>query len=258
MADYADIAELDVVVRDILTTWNKTINYAASFTVKFQELEGQFASGRYGPEWTFSRWLIVKCGMSHRTCCRIILHLNRQASDEQRERTQQALEQERQAKAQLKTDYRATKLAWNGWLFEEKQRIAATQAAWDEWRTEEKQRIEKEKQAKQCAEAEERRRAADRERARRYRRDKKAKKEQHIKQIGSVTLSDAKNEKVVPLMALDGAPNQVPLQVLVPISIREQLGIMAARQHTSLRSLILRALKDGLGISEDDEWRVVS
>lgn len=45
---------------------------------------------------------------------------------------------------------------------------------------------------------------------------------------------------------------EVPLQVLVPEHIREQLGIMAARERTSLRALILRAVRS-LGIEVTDE-----
>ncbi|HVI68719.1 MAG TPA: hypothetical protein VM910_40050 [Bradyrhizobium sp.] len=40
---------------------------------------------------------------------------------------------------------------------------------------------------------------------------------------------------------------EVPLQVLVPAHIRQELGIMVAKERTSLRSLILRGIR-GLGI----------
>jgi hypothetical protein len=45
---------------------------------------------------------------------------------------------------------------------------------------------------------------------------------------------------------------EVPLQVLVPEHIREQLGVMAARERTSLRALILRAVRS-LDIEVGDE-----
>jgi len=45
---------------------------------------------------------------------------------------------------------------------------------------------------------------------------------------------------------------EVPLQVLVPEHIREQLGVMAARERTSLRALILRAVRS-LDIEVNDE-----
>jgi chromosome partitioning protein len=45
---------------------------------------------------------------------------------------------------------------------------------------------------------------------------------------------------------------EVPLQVLIPEHVREQLGIMAAKERASLRALILRAVR-GLGIEVTDE-----
>jgi hypothetical protein len=51
---------------------------------------------------------------------------------------------------------------------------------------------------------------------------------------------------------MPAAAKEVPLQVLVPEPIREQLGIMAARERTSLRALVLRAVRS-LGIEVTDE-----
>jgi hypothetical protein len=45
---------------------------------------------------------------------------------------------------------------------------------------------------------------------------------------------------------------EVPLQVLVPAHIREELGIMVAKERVSLRSLILRGVR-GLGIEVTEE-----
>jgi hypothetical protein len=45
---------------------------------------------------------------------------------------------------------------------------------------------------------------------------------------------------------------EVPLQVLIPARIREELGIMVAKERTSLRALILRAVRS-LGIEVTDE-----
>ena len=48
---------------------------------------------------------------------------------------------------------------------------------------------------------------------------------------------------------------EVPLQVLIPEPVREQLGILAAKERASLRALILRAVRS-LGIEvTDDELR---
>jgi hypothetical protein len=46
---------------------------------------------------------------------------------------------------------------------------------------------------------------------------------------------------------------EVPLQVLVPEHIREELGVLAARERTSLRALVLRAVRSlGIEVSEDE------
>jgi hypothetical protein len=45
---------------------------------------------------------------------------------------------------------------------------------------------------------------------------------------------------------------EVPLQVLIPEHVREQLGIMAAKERVSLRALVLRAVR-GLGIEVSEE-----
>ena len=49
-----------------------------------------------------------------------------------------------------------------------------------------------------------------------------------------------------------GGSREVPLQVLIPEHVREELGIMAARERASLRALVLRAVR-GLGIEVSDE-----
>jgi hypothetical protein len=46
---------------------------------------------------------------------------------------------------------------------------------------------------------------------------------------------------------------EVPLQVLVPAHIREELGIMVAKERVSLRSLILRGVRSlGIEVSEEE------
>jgi hypothetical protein len=49
-----------------------------------------------------------------------------------------------------------------------------------------------------------------------------------------------------PLLPLNDEP-EVPLQALIPPRIREELGIMMAKERVSLRALILRSVR-GLGI----------
>ena len=46
---------------------------------------------------------------------------------------------------------------------------------------------------------------------------------------------------------------EVPLQVLIPARIREELGIMVAKERTSLRSLILRGVRSlGIEVTEEE------
>jgi hypothetical protein len=58
--------------------------------------------------------------------------------------------------------------------------------------------------------------------------------------------------RVVPPVIVKQDDPEVPLQVLIPAHIREELGIMIAKERTSLRSLILRAIR-GLGIEVTEE-----
>lgn len=46
---------------------------------------------------------------------------------------------------------------------------------------------------------------------------------------------------------------EVPLQVLVPVHIREELGIMVAKERISLRALILRSIRSlGIEVTEQE------
>ena len=57
--------------------------------------------------------------------------------------------------------------------------------------------------------------------------------------------------RVAPIVARD--ETEVPLQVLVPAHIREELGIMVAKERASLRSLILRAVRSlGIEVTEEE------
>ena len=50
-----------------------------------------------------------------------------------------------------------------------------------------------------------------------------------------------------------GNEPEVPLQVLVPAHIREQLGIIVAKERVSLRSLMLRAIRSlGIEVTEEE------
>jgi hypothetical protein len=57
--------------------------------------------------------------------------------------------------------------------------------------------------------------------------------------------------RIAPTVAKD--EQEVPLQVLVPAHIREELGIMVAKERVSLRSLILRGVRSlGIEVTEEE------
>ena len=81
--------------------------------------------------------------------------------------------------------------------------------------------------------------------------------------LQSVPPATARAESVSPPSKEQPAPRQagpvpvireeaeVPLQVLVPARVREELGILAAKERQSLRALILRAVRSlGVEVSE--------
>ena len=56
----------------------------------------------------------------------------------------------------------------------------------------------------------------------------------------------------VPVAVVKEEP-EVPLQVLVPAHIREELGIMVAKERVSLRALILRSIRSlGIEVTEEE------
>ena len=68
----------------------------------------------------------------------------------------------------------------------------------------------------------------------------------------SATESEVAPRRVALAAAVKDEP-EVPLQVLIPARVREELGIMVAKERGgSLRSLILRAVR-GLGIEVTEE-----
>lgn len=68
----------------------------------------------------------------------------------------------------------------------------------------------------------------------------------------SATEPQVAPRRVAPAVAVKDE-SEVPLQVLIPARVREELGIMVAKERgASLRSLILRAVR-GLGIEVTEE-----
>jgi hypothetical protein len=69
--------------------------------------------------------------------------------------------------------------------------------------------------------------------------------------VAPVAKASSAPRRVAPAAARDDP--EVPLQVLVPGRIREELGIMVAKERVSLRSLILRAIRSlGIEVTEEE------
>jgi hypothetical protein len=60
-------------------------------------------------------------------------------------------------------------------------------------------------------------------------------------------------ERRAPRMPTVRDEPEVPLQVLIPARIREELGIMVAKERVSLRALILRSVRSlGIEVTEQE------
>lgn len=58
-----DIEELDDTAQRLRVSWRKANNYYASFAREMLEVKQAIDSGAYGPEWTFSKWMLKKAGL---------------------------------------------------------------------------------------------------------------------------------------------------------------------------------------------------
>jgi hypothetical protein len=72
-----------------------------------------------------------------------------------------------------------------------------------------------------------------------------------ISPVAQIVKAQPGPRRVAPAIARDEP--EVPLQVLVPAHIREELGIMVAKERVSLRSLILRGVRSlGIEVTEEE------
>jgi hypothetical protein len=72
-----------------------------------------------------------------------------------------------------------------------------------------------------------------------------------ISPVAQIVKAQPGPRHIAPAVARDEP--EVPLQVLVPAHIREELGIMVAKQRVSLRSLILRGVRSlGIEVTEEE------
>jgi hypothetical protein len=81
-----------------------------------------------------------------------------------------------------------------------------------------------------------------------------ARTEQHISPAAAVAQPEPtpRRPPAVPPTAFKEEA-EVPLQVLIPARIREELGIMGAKERVSLRALILRGVRSlGIHVTEEE------
>ncbi len=61
---FCDIAELDDDAHQLRVTFGKMINLFRTFIRQYIAVGKKFADGRYGPDWTFNKWLIKKARLN--------------------------------------------------------------------------------------------------------------------------------------------------------------------------------------------------
>lgn len=96
MTDPIDISVLDDDANRMKVAWKKALNFAASFARDFRQQAqafspGKYAPDKYGAEWTFSRWMLLKVGPSEKTALRMIEFFDKTASTEDQEHDRRRL-----------------------------------------------------------------------------------------------------------------------------------------------------------------------
>jgi hypothetical protein len=149
-----DISELDQDAHRLGVSWRKAMNYWASFSAQYHEVKDRLDQGEFGPEWTASRWIMVKAHMNERQIIRL-LHVHQHAlAAEERDRIEQEhqdLERERQRQAE---ERRQAAQAEREAQRREREAREAHQAAQRAEREAERQRAAQEQEAGRQAHAE--------------------------------------------------------------------------------------------------------
>jgi hypothetical protein len=81
-----DIAELDERAQYLRVMWRKAHNYHASLARAFSETKALIESAAFGPEWTASKWLLTKVGLSEPQLMKMILVYRKAIDQGQREK----------------------------------------------------------------------------------------------------------------------------------------------------------------------------
>jgi len=81
-----DIKELDDKSQRMRVTWDKANNYFNTFSGDLLEVADALSSGRYGNDWTLSKWLLIKVGIFERSTLTILKAHQNALADDQREK----------------------------------------------------------------------------------------------------------------------------------------------------------------------------
>jgi hypothetical protein len=141
------IEELDDKVQLMRVSWKKAFNYHNNLARTLLEARALIESGRFGPEWTLSRWMSLRCGLNLDQLVKMILVYSKLMNSEDRE----ALEDHKERAARERRE-----------KAEERRKDAiARRAAAKERRESEARAREQEKLEREAARAEAKRHEAD-------------------------------------------------------------------------------------------------
>jgi hypothetical protein len=128
-------------------SWQKANNYWSSFATLFFDIKDQFANNAYGPEWNFTKWLMVKAGLAEEQCMRQLKNYKDAIAADQNEKIAAR-------NAEIERQKRAAKIAdaeERNKQLTEKQRLAAEAKALKDANKQAKQASAKAKKASEAA-----------------------------------------------------------------------------------------------------------
>ena len=100
----ADISELDDRALHMRAAFKKSTDYMMSFCVDFFHVSQAIGSGRYGPEWTLNKWLMLKLHVSERHARRRIQMFKDALAADEREKFEKQTQELREERAQEKLE----------------------------------------------------------------------------------------------------------------------------------------------------------
>ena len=93
-----DIKDRDADAHRMKVCFQKMDNFLRTFALDYFRMEQEFANSKYGSEWPFRRWLLLKVGVSEDTAHTLFKARERALAGEEREANEQAMDQRRKEK----------------------------------------------------------------------------------------------------------------------------------------------------------------